>query len=126
MSDKVLIVTSPDDVLVDGVRIVVAGLTGEQQQVISDALGQLELTSNVVVYIWNPADNDWSIDKKHKSDIIFFNAGWEDILVGYLAAQPNSHYFGTLKALGKVNTSVVYDTEQVSSIIQTALNNTVF
>lgn len=124
--NKVIVVTSPDDVLVDGLRIILAGLTTDQQHIVSEALIQLDIDSTIIVYTWNPADNDWSIDKKHKSDIIFFNADWEDILVGYLAAQPNSHYFGTLKALGKVNTSVVYDTEQVSSIIQTALNNTVF
>lgn len=126
MSDRVILVTSPDDVLVDGVRILLAGLTAEQQQIVSAALGQLDITSTIIVYTWNPVDNDWSIDKKHKSNIIFFNADWEDIIVGYLAAQSNSHYFGTLKALGSANTSVVYDTEQVSHIIQTALNKTNF
>lgn len=122
MTDKVILVTSPDDVLVDGVRILLAGLTLDQQQIVSNALGQLEITSTIVVYTWNPVDNEWSIDKKHKSDIIFFNADWEDILVGYLAAQPNAHYFGTLKALGSANTSIVYDSEQVLILLEKILH----
>lgn len=121
MSDKVILVTSPDDVLVDGVRILVAGLTLEQQQIISNALGQLDIDSTIIVYSWNPNDNDWSLDKKQKSDVIFFNADWEDILVGYLAAQPNSYYFGILKALNKVNTSAIYDVDQVLIILENTL-----
>lgn len=122
MSDKVVLVTPPDDVQLDGVRILIVGLSPEQQQVISDALGQMSLRSTVVLYIWNSKDFDWSIDKKHKSDLIFFNAECDDLLVGYLAAQPNSHYFGTLKIFGKVNPSTIYSTEQVSNIIESVLN----
>jgi hypothetical protein len=120
MTDKVLLVTAPDDVLVDGIRILLVDIVPEQQQIISDALTQLDNSPDIVVYVWN-SDNDtsWLLDKKLKSDAIIFNADSEnDVIIGYMAAQSNSHYFGTLKILSMVNKSTIYDTDQVLIILE--------
>jgi predicted DNA binding protein len=123
MSNKVLLVTAPDDVLVDGVRILLVDLVLEQQQIISNALAQLATIPNVVLYIWNSSDDaSWLLDKKSKSNAIIFNANSEnDVIIGYMAAQSNSHYFGTLKILSLVNNSTIYNIEQVSTILENVI-----
>jgi hypothetical protein len=123
MSDKVLLVTSPDDVLADGVRILLVDLVPEQQQIISNALAQLATIPNVVLYIWNSSDDaSWLLDKKSKSDTIIFNADSEnDVIIGYMAAQSNSHYFGTLKILSVVNNSTIYNIDQVLTILENTI-----
>ena len=123
MSDKVLLVTSPDDVLADGVRILLVDLVPEQQQIISNALAQLATIPNVVLYIWNSSDDaSWLLDKKSKSDTIIFNAANEnDVIIGYMAAQSNSHYFGTLKILSMVNNSTIYNIDQVLTILENTI-----
>jgi hypothetical protein len=120
MSNKVLLVTPPDDVLLDGIRILLVDLVPEQQQIISDALTQLDSIPNVILYVWNSTnDINWLLDKKSKSDAIIFNADSEnDVIIGYMAAQSNSHYFGTLKILSMVNKSTIYDTDQVLIILE--------
>jgi hypothetical protein len=72
MTDKVVVVTSPDDVLIDGYRILIVGLTSEQSKVISDALLSIDYDANVILYIWESGDSDWLLDKKHKSNLIIF------------------------------------------------------
>lgn len=120
MSNKIVIITPPDDVQYDGVRILLVGLTTEQSKLISDALTKLESTSTVIVYLVNYSDDiSWIMDKKHKSDLIIFNAdGDNDVIIGYMSAQPNSHYLGTLKLLAGVNNSAIYSEEQVSQILE--------
>jgi predicted DNA binding protein len=120
MSNKVLLVTPPDDVLLDGIRILLVDLVPEQQQIISDALTQLDSIPNVILYVWNSTnDINWLLDKKSKSDAIIFNADSEnDVIIGYMAAQSNSHYFGTLKILSMVNNSTIYNIDQVSTILE--------
>lgn len=120
MSNKIVIITPPDDVQYDGVRILLAGLTNEQSKLISDALTKLESTPTVIVYLVNYSDDiSWIMDKKHKSDLIIFNAdGDNDVIIGYMSAQPNSHYLGTLKLLAGVNNSAIYSEEQVSQILE--------
>jgi predicted DNA binding protein len=123
MSDKVLLVTAPDDVLVDGVRILLVDLIPEQQQAISNALAQVATIPNVILYIWNSSEDTlWLLDKKSKSDAIIFNANSEnDVIIGYMAAQSNSHYFGTLKILSSVNNSTIYNIEQVLTILENVI-----
>jgi hypothetical protein len=121
MSDKILLVTPPDDILLDGVRITLVNLNETQTKIISDVLTQLSDIPTTILYVWNSNtsnDTEWVLDKKHKSDIIIFNANSDDdILVGYLAAQPNSHYFGTLKSLSSINNCAIYTVDQVTDII---------
>jgi predicted DNA binding protein len=120
MSNKVLLVTPSDDVLLDGIRILLVDLVPEQQQIISDALTQLVSIPNIILYVWNSTnDINWLLDKKSKSDAIIFNADSEnDVIIGYMAAQSNSHYFGTLKILSMVNNSTIYNIDQVSTILE--------
>jgi hypothetical protein len=120
MTNKVLLVTAPDDVLAAGIRILLVDITPTQQQIISDALTKLDHGPDMILYIWNCSDDTaWLLDKKLKSDAVIFNAdGENDVIIGYMAAQSNSHYFGTLKILSMVNKSTIYDTDQVLTILE--------
>ena len=123
MTDKVLLVTAPDDVLVDGIRLLLVDIIPEQQQIISDALSQLDNSTDIILYVWhNTNDTAWLLDKKPKSDAIIFNAdGENDVIIGYMAAQSNSHYFGTLKILSMVNNSTIYNIDQVLLILENTI-----
>ena len=64
------------------------------------------------------------MDKKHKSDVIIFNADSEnDLIVGYMAAQKNSYYFGNLKILNVVNNSAIYNAEQLLELLEKKITN---
>jgi hypothetical protein len=123
MSDKILIVTDPDDTLDQGIRISVIGLNPEQRLIVSKALLDLDSTACLITYIWDTNEGvNWIIDKIYKSDVIFFNAEIENqTLVGYLAAQSNAHYFGTLRTLKEVNTSVIYDVDRCLNILENSV-----
>lgn len=127
MTEKVILVTPPDDVLQDGVRVLLVDLTQEQTNILSDALKQLspEYHTAGVIYVWNSwsdTKTDWLIEKKHKSDFIIFNAeSNNELLVGYLAAQPNSYYFGILRSLQSANNSAIYNTDQVIQLLEKTL-----
>lgn len=120
MIDKIVLVTPPDDILVDGIRLLLVDVTIPQSQMVSSVLTQFETIPTVVAYMWSSGDSiDWLIDKKHKSDIIIFNADSDnDIVVGYLSAQPNSYYFGNLKLLSTVNRSAIYNTDQLYDLLE--------
>lgn len=120
MNNKIVAVTNPDDVLLDGNRILIAGLTEEQMSVVSSTLSEVEEFERIILYIWNESDDiNWLLDKKLKSDLIIFNAGMFDkILVGYLSAQPNSCYFGTLQSISKVNDSEIKDLSQLITLME--------
>lgn len=118
MADKVLVVTPPDDVLIDAYRILIVGLTPEQSKVVSDTLLNVRYDGNVVLYLWEGGSPEWLLDKKHKSDLIIFNANNEnETLVGYMAAQKNSHYFGTLKFLSGANARTIYSSEDLQTML---------
>lgn len=125
MTDKVVLVTPPDDIQTDGVRILLVDLTPEQQDLLSQALFLLPPSIDItgIIYKWNTDDNvDWLLDKKHKCDAIIFNADSENhIVVGYMAAQPNAHYLGTLKLLTKVNSSAIYTVDQAFNLLENIL-----
>ena len=126
MTSKILVVTAPDDVLLDGIRILLLDLTPVQQQTVSTALLAFENSKfNVVNYVWKLGDSfDWMIDKKLKSDLIIFNAdtdGTGELIVGYVAAQPNAHYFGNLKDLHKVNNRAIYSVEDIVALLDNTI-----
>lgn len=120
MLDKIIIVTAPDDIHVDGIRVLAVDLGQDQTHLVSTVLTQLEDIPNIVVYLWrNGDDTNWLFDKKHKADIIVFNAESDNQLVaGYMAAQPNSYYLGILKTLDAVNNSAIYSTDQVLALLE--------
>jgi hypothetical protein len=114
MTNKIVLVTSPDDVVEMGQRISVVDLDIEQSDELSQALKMLELPDTVIVYRWTIGDNvDWLIDKIYKSNAVIFNAdSLNQTLVGFLAAQKNSAYFNNLLSLNNVNKSMLYNRDQ--------------
>ena len=118
MTDKIILVTEPDDIQLDGFRLVLLDLTNEQNQFVSTALKHIEFAGNIVIYVASNSTIDWVIDKKNKSQLIVFNADSDNhLLIGYLAAQKNSHYFGNLKILSKVNNRVIYTVDELVNLI---------
>jgi hypothetical protein len=64
------------------------------------------------------------LDKKQKSDLILFNADSQnDILIGYLAAQKNSHYLGTLKSISRANARAIYASDDLKNLFTESLKN---
>lgn len=123
MSDKIFVITPPDDVRLDGLRLLLVDLGPEYTEIVSDALKQLDSQVNLIVYVaQSNKDVDWFLEKKQMSDLIIFNANAEDqFVVGYLGAQPNSFYFGSLKYLSLINSSAIYDTVQVVDLLEKSL-----
>jgi hypothetical protein len=127
MTEKVVLVTPPDDVLQDGIRVLLVDLTQDQTSILSDALKQLppDYHTTGVIYVWNSwsdTNTDWLIEKKQKSNVIVFNAESDNqLIVGYMAAQPNAYYFGTLKSLHSANSYAIYNTDQVIQLLETTL-----
>jgi len=122
MADRITLVTPPDDVQLDGVRILLVDLTQAQTDMLSQALHLLPpgLDVSGIIYSWKTDDDfQWLLTVKHKCDIIIFNAESEnDLVVGYMAAQPNSYYLGTLKMLSAVNKSAIYDVDQAFNLLE--------
>jgi len=120
MSDKVLLVTTPDDCLEEGFRIFVFNLEPDQSLILSQCLSEFKIIPTVIIY---SADNisvsSWIFDKIYKSDLIIFNANSSyQNLVGYLSGKMNSYYFGDLKDLSLVNKSVIFDVHQLKEILE--------
>jgi hypothetical protein len=123
MTEQVLIVTEPDDTVLDGYRILLVDLNVEQNQAVSLSLLNISLPSRVVLYSWNGSNSiEWLLDKKTKCDLIVFNAdSHNELLVGYLAAHPNSYYFGQLRLLAGANNSRIYGQEDCQSTLDYAI-----
>jgi len=123
MTDRILIVTPPDDILLDGIRILHVELSPEQSQTVSDALLQSDTPHTIINYVWKMGDSvQWLLDKHVKSDIILFNAdiipnGAIEMIIGYIAAQSNSYYFGTLRDLHLVNNRAIYNTDDILTLL---------
>jgi hypothetical protein len=124
MTDKILVVTPPDDTLLQGIRILHVELTEEQSSIVSNALLNCTLPHTIINYVWkmgNPVD--YLLDKITKSDLVIFNAnvpnnGAIELLIGWTAAQHNSYYFGTLKDLYKANDRAIYSAEDIIFLLE--------
>lgn len=123
MSDKVILITSPDDINIDGLRILAVNLYPEQSQILSDALLRIESSVSIMIYIWKNGDpEEWLFDKKHKSQAVLFNADDQnELIVGYMAAQKKSYYFGNLRTLHDLNKSAIYSVEDCETFILSLL-----
>ena len=122
MNSKVILVTDPDDIAYDGVRLLLVNLTADQTQLLSTALSKINNLPMIVLYIWNNSSPDWLFDKKHKSQHIIFNAEHQnELIAGYMAAQRNSSYFGILKNLAKVNTKAIYSIDDCIKLLETVI-----
>lgn len=120
MTDRLLIVTSPDDTPIQGIRIVHVDLTQEQRSIVSAALVQSSLMHSVINYVWNVNEPiEWLVDKINKSDLVIFNAdSANELIVGWSAANRKSYYFGTLKDLNIVNNRAIYSVEDISVLLE--------
>jgi hypothetical protein len=120
MSDKILVVTAPDDTILDGIRILHVDLSEEQRHVVSNAMLSSEVSHTIINYVWNTNDPvSWLLDKKSKCNIILFNADSSlDLVVGYFAAHPQSYYFGTLRDLHLANDRAIYNTDDVVLLLE--------
>ncbi len=120
MSDKILVATDPDDTTLQGIRIAHVNLTSEQSSCISSALFQTTLPHNIINYVWTTGESvDWLLDKISKCNLIFFNADSpNELIAGWMAAQHNSYYFGTLRDLHLANDRVIYNSDNVLSLLE--------
>jgi hypothetical protein len=124
MSDKILVVTAPDDTLLDGIRVLHVELTAEQSHIVSTAMLNTDTPYNIINYVWKMGDPiTWLLDKHPKSDVILFNAnvpnnGAIELIIGYIAAQPQSYYFGTLRDLHLVNDRAIYNANDILSLLE--------
>lgn len=124
MTGKIILVTPPDDTLLDGFRIISVGLDSHQSAILSKSLLESNHENNVIVYVFEANNSlSWLFEKKIKSDVIIFNAdninsNISDMIIGYLAAQSNSYYFGILRDLQHVNDRVIYSNEDLGSLIE--------
>lgn len=123
MNDRVILITPPDDISTDGIRILAVNLFPEQSQILSNALLNTQTSVPMMIYIWKNSDpEEWLFDKKHKSQLILFNADDQnELIVGYMAAQKNSAYFGNLRTLHGFNKSAIYSVEDCQSYIQSLI-----
>ena len=117
--DNILVVTPPDDIHTDGFRLLLVDLTADQSQIVSDSLLNLKSLPPTVVYSWKSDDLDeWLLQKKKKIDLIIFNAeSSKHLLIGYLAAQINTYYFGTLRTFSTVNNRELLNTDHCIELL---------
>ena len=122
MTDRILVVTAPDDILQSGIRIAHINLSQSQSQTISQALMQSTLPHTIINYVWNQQDSkQWLFDKLSKADLIVFNADCDEessILIGWLSASPRSYYFGNLRDLTLVNNRVIYTSDDILNLLE--------
>jgi hypothetical protein len=128
MKNQITLVSPPDDVLHDALRIILVDLDQEQTQLVSEAFLTFETIPATVLYVWKMGNSiEWLLDKKSKADLIIFNAnsgpnGAIEIVVGYMAAQSNSYYLGNLKDLSKANPRAIYDIDSLKGILTRHFN----
>lgn len=124
MNNKLSLVTAPDDITDDGLRILLVDLRPEYSSIVSRALTMLDNIPNTIIYVWEDGENtDWLLDKKQKSSMILFDAESSNReLVGYFSAQPNSYYFGSLRILGTINKNSIFDEEQCIKLFGEIIN----
>lgn len=129
MTDKILVVTPPDDILLQGIRLIHVNLTEDQSQIVSEALLQSKISHSIINYVWKMGDRiDWLLDKIAKSDIIIFNADSEnngaiELILGWTSAQPNSYYFGNLKDLHMANNNAIYSVDDILILLEKVSKN---
>lgn len=124
MTDRILVVTPPDDILLQGIRVLHVQLNEEQSSIVSNALMQINLPHNIINYVWKMGNRvDWLLDKAPKCNLILFNADGPsdpglDVILGWIAAQHQSYYFGNLKELRSANDRAIYNTDQVVNLLE--------
>lgn len=118
--NKVFLVTAPDDVNYDAIKIICVDLDESQREIVSQTLQRFESVPTTVLYVWNNTESQqWLLDKKQKCDLIIFNANSEDkALVGYFAAHDKAYYMGELGTLSYITNRVIHDTDECHNLIK--------
>lgn len=100
MTERILIVTPPSDVVEDQLSVLLIGLDQSQTTFFSECLKSTE-NLDITVYLWKETDSkDWLFDKQKKSDLIIINAEMEDqLLVGYFVSNKKTFYIGNLRSI---------------------------
>jgi len=119
MNNKLSLVTAPDDISDDGLRILLVDLRPEFSTMVSKALTVLDNIPNTILYVWEDGEStEWLLDKKLKSSLVLFDAeSTNRDLVGYFSAQPNSYYFGILRTLEFINKNSIFDEAQCVKLL---------
>jgi hypothetical protein len=120
MSDKITIVTPPDDIYTEGFRIFLYDLHKDQYSIFSQSVLSGDIVPSLIIYnADNLTDIRWILDKLLKSDLIIFNAESNNQqMIGYLCSKMNSYYFGKLRDLFLVNNSIIFDVVQLKEILE--------
>jgi len=120
---KISLITAPDDVEFDAVRILAVSLTPEQSNALSDVLKFLEVDKDINLYVYNEKDDVyWLVDKAHKADVIFINGLMENQkIAGYLASKRQSCFFQDSHLNTALNNTIVHAKEQIEQAIRNAL-----
>lgn len=119
MSDQITLVTAPDDVFHEAMRLLFVDLDEPQTEIISRTLTSFETIPSIVSYVWRTDDPiEWLLDKRLKSQAIFVNAESEhQDIVGHLIDKPNVYHFGALRNLHMLNNKTIYAMEDFKEII---------
>lgn len=125
MSDQVIVVTPPDDILIEANRILLFDPTVEQTQLISQSLASLEFDVTVIFYIWRSGDDlEWLLDKALKYDLLILNAETiEQTMLGYLFSKPNSYYIGNIRSLSSLKNNQINDQDHLNTILKERLTH---
>ena len=129
MTPKILIVTPPDDTFVQGIRITHVNLSQTQSQIVSQGLLASQSPQNIINYVWHYGESvPWLLNVSAKSDLIIFSADTDqyiesDMLIGFVAANHKSYYFGTLRDLHIANDRVLLNSDDVTNLVEMVLRN---
>lgn len=118
MTNKITMVTDPDDSQASAMRITLVSLSIEQENLVSAVLQNSELSCDIILYIWQYGNSvNWLLDKRTKSDLVIFNADmYNQIVCGFLSAFKNSYYFGTIKDIDIYNSNCLQSKEDIEKI----------
>ena len=124
MSSKIFVITSPDDVEYDALRIVAVDLAPEQSHLLSEVLKTIKVDRDINLYVYSNLDDaSWLIDKSNKADYIFANPLSDDQqIVGYIASKRQSHFFGETKITKALNKRSVLSQEHIIEILRKELD----
>lgn len=119
MQDNIILVSEPDDVLLQGFRILLFDLDPTQGDIFTKSITTIDTLPQTIVYSFTYGQPvAWLIDKLLKCQLIIFNAeSHHSHLVGYISANRNSYYFGELRDLSLVNKSVIYGIDDCREIL---------
>jgi len=119
MTDKITIVTYPDDYLQNGHRILFVDLDNAQKEMLSRSLLYSHSDDNLICYSYQDSEDvSWVIDKSIKSQLIVVNADSQNqTLIGYLLSKSNCYYVGNLKGLNSIIDKVIHDSDQFIDIL---------